>query len=81
MNPDGVSSEFALVVADEWRHQGIGSQLMTRLMDAARARGFKTMEGEVLAGNPGMLELVRSLGFSIRASEEEYAIKMVTKAL
>jgi len=81
MNPDGVSCEFALVVADEWRHQGIGSQLMTRLMDAARARGFKTMEGEVLAGNPGMLELVRSLGFSIRASEEEYAIKMVTKAL
>ena len=78
MNPDGKSCEFALVVADEWQHRGIGSQLMTHLMDAAQERGFDSMDGEILADNKKMLDLVRSLGFHLQKSEEDAGIMLAT---
>jgi acetyltransferase len=81
MNPDGESCEFALVVADAWQHRGIGSRLMQALMEAARARGFQIMEGEVLGSNQGMLALVRDLGFSVRTSPDDPAVKRVSRAL
>jgi acetyltransferase len=81
MNPDGKSCEFALVVADEWQHRGIGSHLMTRLMDAAQERGFNAMDGEILADNKKMLELVKSLGFHIQSSEGDPGIKLATISL
>lgn len=81
MNPDGKSCEFALVVADEWQHRGIGSQLMTHLMEAARERGFSSMDGEILADNQKMLELVKGLGFHIRSSEQDSAIKLAAITL
>lgn len=81
MNPDGNSCEFALVVADEWQHRGIGSQLMTHLMEAARERGFSSMDGEILADNQKMLELVKGLGFHIRSSEQDSAIKLAAITL
>lgn len=78
MNPDGKSCEFALVVDDEWQHRGIGSHLMTRLMEAAQERGFHSMDGEILADNKKMLDLVKSLGFHLFSSEEDPGIKLAT---
>lgn len=67
-NPDRQSCEFALTVADEAQQQGIGRQLMQRLMTVARDRGIEIMEGEVLAQNSKMLRLCEKLGF--RAAHE-----------
>jgi len=80
-NPDGESCEFALVVGDEWNHKGIGHKLMAALMEAARHKGLKLMEGEVLANNRNMLKLVTRLGFSVATSEEDSALKQVVKVL
>ena len=81
INPDGDSCEFALVVSDQWQHKAIGHKLMGSLMDAARNRGLKTMEGEVLASNHNMLKLVATLGFAVATSVEDAAIKRVTRSL
>jgi len=81
MNPDGESCEFALVVADAWQNRGIGSHLMAELIDAARQRGFKIMDGEILANNHNMLELVGNLGFSIHTNMDDPTIKVVKKLL
>jgi len=80
-NPDGETCEFALVVADAWHHKGIGSRLMLRLIEIAGSRGLTTMEGEVLADNARMLGLVRDLGFSVRPSDEDPEIRVVTRPL
>jgi len=80
-NPDGKSCEFAIVVADEWRNKGIGSQLMTELMKVARTRGLEQMLGEVLSDNHDMLGLVRKLGFRVTPSEEDSTIYTVCKKL
>lgn len=81
VNPDGHSCEFALAVADEWQHHGLGSQLMTHLMDAARERGYHSMDGEILADNKKMLDLVRSLGFHLHASEADPSIMLANREL
>ncbi|MBL8499073.1 MAG: GNAT family N-acetyltransferase, partial [Nitrosomonas sp.] len=78
---DGRSCEFALVVADEWQNKGIGNKLMNCLFDAARTKGIKVMEGEVLATNRSMLELVHRLGFEASVSQEDNAIRRIVKQL
>ena len=81
MNPDGESCEFALVVADKWQHKGIGSNLMTALMEAARQRGIKRMEGEILANNNNMLKLTENLGFSLHTNNDDPGVRDAIKLL
>jgi acetyltransferase len=81
VNPDGESCEFALVVSDAWQHRGVGHKLMGSLIEAARDKGLKTMEGEVLASNRNMLRLVSTLGFQVGTSEEDPSVKRVVKGL
>ncbi|MEW8508624.1 MAG: bifunctional acetate--CoA ligase family protein/GNAT family N-acetyltransferase [Candidatus Thiodiazotropha sp.] len=76
-NPDKKSCEFALVVSDQWQRQGIGHKLMHQLMEVARDRGLDKMEGEVLSNNFKMLDLMKSLYFSITTSPDDSSIKQV----
>jgi len=55
--------EFAIVLDDAWKHSGLAGLLMHALMELARRRGLKTMEGTVLTTNIGMLRFMRQLGF------------------
>ena len=80
-NPDGESCEFALVVGDAWRRQGLGHKLMSALMDAARAQGIKRMEGEVILGNHAMLKLAQSLGFDSAAHPEDPGVRRIVRTL
>lgn len=80
-NPDGETAEFALVVDDEWQSKGIGSKLMTCLMDAAQEKGLKLLVGEVLANNSKMIELVKRLGFTKHPKRDDPSIVTVTKSL
>lgn len=80
-NPDAESCEYALVVSDKWQHKGLGHRLMTALMDVARARGLKRMEGEVLTSNQAMLRLVDTLGFMVNANPDDVSIKRTSKQL
>lgn len=80
-DPDQESCEFALEVADSWQGKGIGVILMQALFDAAREQGLKSMVGEVLAGNKGMLKLMARLGFEVVVHPEDRALTIVTKDL
>jgi acetyltransferase len=81
LNPDANTCEFALVVDDRHRNLGIGSMLMEHLMEAARSRGIRVIEGEVLGENHRMLSLMRELGFSIRISEADPGIRVVERKI
>jgi len=80
-NPDQSSCEFALVVADDFSGKGLGSRLMLSIMDVAREKGLSEIEGLVLAQNPGMLKLMKSLGYTIKPFAEDPDFKLVTHAL
>jgi len=81
INPDAESCEFALVVDDRWQKQGIGHKLMDVLMDVARSKGLKMMEGEVLKTNRPMLKLVEALGFRVEVHPEDDTVRKVSRAL
>ena len=81
MNPDGMSAEFAIVVADAWQGKGIGTRLLGMLMVAAKAKGLKSLEGEVLAENAPMLALVRRLGFTAHPVPEATSVYAVYREL
>jgi acetyltransferase len=66
LDEDGGAAEFAVVVADDWRRQGIAARLVRALSQHARASGLARLYGEVLASNRPMLAMLRRLGFSQR---------------
>jgi acetyltransferase len=80
-NPDQSSCEFSLVVADNFNGKGLGSRLMQSIMDVARDKGLTEIDGLVLANNPGMLKLMRSLGFVVKTFDEDPDFKLVTHPL
>jgi acetyltransferase len=80
-NPDGQTAEFALVIADEWQRRGLGTRLMSCLIDAAREKGFRYLQGEVLASNVKMLALMKRLEFVSRINVDDPSLVVVVKAL
>jgi acetyltransferase len=78
---DRRSAEFAVVVADDWQSRGVGNRLMCELMRAARAAGFSSIWGDVLASNHRMLALMGRLGFQIAAVPEDALLRRVVKKL
>lgn len=81
INPDKSSCEFALVIADAWQNRGLGGLMMEALIGTARAKGLRTIEGEVLAHNTGMLRLMERLGFARHQDALEDGIVIVSKRL
>jgi acetyltransferase len=70
-NPDQESAEFAVVVADAWQNRGVARMLMERLIDCARKRGLKRLEGAVLRANTNMIRFVEGLGFVAHDDPDE----------
>ena len=64
-------AEFAMLVADPYQRQGIGTELLTRLIQVARCEGIRRLTGEVLSENEGMRRLCRRLGFQLLPSPED----------
>ena len=68
--------EFAINVDSMFGGTGLATELMKRLIDAARKRGLKVMEGFVLAENQSMLRLAKKLGFSVAPDPEDRALRI-----
>lgn len=75
------TAEFAIVIADALQRSGLGRQLMARLFDAARERGYRVLEGMVLAENRSMLRFCQQLGFEITVNAQDPAERIVRKTL
>jgi acetyltransferase len=54
---------------------------MDMLMDVARAKGLRRMDGEVLKTNTRMLKLAESLGFRIEPHPEDDAVRYIEREL
>jgi acetyltransferase len=80
-NRDDRSCEFAVVVADAWQRRGLGSKLVRKLVDCARAAGLETIEGQVLADNHRMLEMTKRLGFRAELDPQDASLRRVWRRL
>jgi len=74
-NPDGESCEFAIVVADDWQGKGLARRLMGVIIDTARSRGIRYMNGDFLAENRRMIQFVTTLGFVLSPHPDDPGLK------
>lgn len=63
-------AEFAILIADPYQGQGLGTELLSRLIEVARSEGLKRLTGEILAENQGMQHLCRRVGFQLKPTAE-----------
>jgi acetyltransferase len=58
------AAEFAILVIDKWQRHGLGSELLRRLIEVARAEGIEQVSGFILPENHAMEKICRELGFT-----------------
>ncbi len=80
-NDDGESCDFAIVVADDWQGRGLGSRLLTLLVDMASERGLRLIGGDVLAINEPMKVFAKANGFTLSRSHEDPTLVRVERRL
>jgi acetyltransferase len=80
-NPDKSSCEFSIMVGNEFAGKGLGSRLMLSIIEEARDKGLKEIDGLVLANNQTMLALMRKLGFTIQKFVEDEDFKLCSHKL
>lgn len=68
--------EFAITVADEYQHLGLGSALMWWLITYARQESIETFVGLVHASNSRMLSFMRHLGLPVTVNWDNGAYEV-----
>lgn len=63
-------AEFGVIVSDRYQGQGIGRELLTRLITVGRDENLASITGYILAENKGMINLAKQLGFNLATNEE-----------
>jgi RimJ/RimL family protein N-acetyltransferase len=58
---DPQTADVAVTVIDEWHGRGLGTELMTRLIDRAVAEGIRRFTASIAADNVAVLRLLRDI--------------------
>ena len=67
---DNGSGEYAIVVRSDHKSHGLGWHLMQMIIEYARAKKLRAIEGQVLYENNAMLQMCRDFGFAISSAPE-----------
>ncbi len=70
------TAEFAIVVRSDMKGQGVGRQLLEKMIRYCRKRGTERLIGQVLTDNAGMLELAQRTGFTKKLTAEGDAMEI-----
>ncbi len=81
LDDDGRHAEFGLIIGRLLQGHGLGTHLLSRLVDWCRRRGLVTIYGDVLIENGGMLEVTDALGFERHHVPGEPGVLRVTRRL
>jgi RimJ/RimL family protein N-acetyltransferase len=69
---DPAAAEFAIVVGDPFQQEGLATELLTRLQQAAAERGIARFRATMLAHNEGAHRLVRGLWSQRRSRDRRF---------
>lgn len=68
-------AEFAILVTDKYQKQGLGTELLSRLIEIGRAEGIKRIIGYILPENYEMQRVSEKLGFQTQHDVQEGLVK------
>jgi len=71
------SAESAVVILDEAQHRGLGTELVRRSIDVARAESLKRVISNILPENLEMRAVCQRLGFKLRHEIEDNVVRGV----
>jgi acetyltransferase len=71
------SAESAVVILDEFQHQGLGTELVRRSLDVARAEKLKKVISNILPENLEMRAVCKRLGFQLHHEMEDNVVRGV----
>lgn len=63
-------AEFAMLVRDEFQGQGIGTMMLSRLLEIGRAEGLSRVTAYIMNENLGMRTVCKKLGFKFAREAE-----------
>ena len=63
-------AEIAVAVVDDWQGRGLGTALLTRLLDRARDEGIRRFTALVAVDNEVMVSLLHDLGGELHATPD-----------
>jgi acetyltransferase len=63
-------AEFAVLISDKFQGHGLGTELLKRLIEIARADGLERVTADILGENRQMIEICKLLGFSLKYGGE-----------
>ncbi|MFA5787005.1 MAG: bifunctional acetate--CoA ligase family protein/GNAT family N-acetyltransferase [Actinomycetota bacterium] len=75
-DPSEEEGEFAVVIADDFASQGLGTKLVDMLIGVSEDKGLKGIYGVVLPDNTRMIDLCRKLGMSVRYEGDEVRVEL-----
>jgi RimJ/RimL family protein N-acetyltransferase len=64
-------AEIAVAVVDDWQGRGLGTELVTRLMERAREEGIRRFTALVAVDNEMMVNLLHDIGGELHATPNE----------
>lgn len=68
-------AEFAILVSDQYQRTGLGTELLTRLLDIGRDENIERIVAEILPQNEGMKRVCRKLGFDMKHNREDHLME------
>jgi acetyltransferase len=77
IKPHGTNlGEFVIVIGDAWQGQGIGAELLQRLIQIARDEKLSLLRASMTSENAAMQAVCKKLGFKIERGTAEPAVRV-----
>jgi acetyltransferase len=68
-------AEFAVLINDQYQGRGLGTELVGRLLEVARAEGLRRVHADILPDNREMQRVCEKLGFTLSRSIDEPVVR------
>ena len=72
---DRSEAECAILVSDIFQGRGLGTELLRRLFEVARAESVHHLTADILPENHTMQHILERLGFAVRYDVDEQLVK------
>ena len=72
-------AEFSMIVSDQWQRQGMGTELLRRLVQIGRDERLERISANILKENHGMQHVAKRVGFTLNreANNEDYRAEIL----
>ncbi|MDB9453843.1 bifunctional acetate--CoA ligase family protein/GNAT family N-acetyltransferase [Dolichospermum circinale CS-534/05] len=73
------SAEFAILVSDQFQYQGLGTELLSKLLEVGKNEKICCIYADILADNSVMQQVCKKLGFQISHTDDQTVLRSEIK--